>query len=139
MKNACASESCPVTPTSSVGPMAAIAALMAKRPVCSQKPSAYCGNHSRTPASTIQPMIAFLDTAHLTRPEQPGGPPQQDHEQHRVRDDLRHPPAPQRDLVLLAGRHRLADADQQAADGGSGGRVQTSDARGPDGDECEHP
>src|SRR3954462_7817640 len=139
MKNACASESCPVTPTSSVSPMAAIAALMAKRPVCSQKPSAYCGNHSRTPASTIQPMIAFLDTAHLTRPEQPGGPPEQDHEQHRVRDDVRQTPAEERDLVLVAGRHRLGDSDQQAADDRSGGRVQTAEDRDRDGAEREQP
>src|SRR3954464_616763 len=106
MKNACASESCPVTPTSSVSPMAAIAALMANTPVCSQKPSAYCGNHSRTPASTIQPMIAFLDTAHLLRPEQPRGAPEQDDEQHRVWDDVRQPPAEERDLILIARRHR---------------------------------
>src|SRR3954452_22453855 len=115
MKNACASESCPVTPTSSVSPMAPIAALMANSPVCSQKPSAYCGNHSRTPASTIQPMIPFLDTAHLPRPEQPRGPPEQDHEQHRVRDDVRQASTEERDLILVAGCHRLGDTDQQPA------------------------
>src|SRR3954469_20272525 len=139
MKNACASESCPVTPTSSVSPMAPIAALMANSPVCSQKPSAYCGSHSSSTASAIQPMIAFLDTAQLPRPEQPGGPPQQDHEQHRVRDDVGQPPAEERDLVLVAGRHRLGDADQQAADDRSGGRVQTAEDRDRDGAECEQP
>src|SRR5436305_10047005 len=101
MKNACASDSCPVTPTSSVSPIAPIAALMVNRPVCSQKACAYWGNHNRKPASTIKPMIAFLDTAHLTRPEQPGGAPQQDHEQHRVRDDVRQSAAEERDLVLV--------------------------------------
>src|SRR3954453_9561017 len=99
MKNACASESCPVTPVSSVSPMAPIAALMVNRPVCSQKPSAYWGSHSRKPASTIQPTIAFLDTGHLLRPEEPGGPLEENYEQHRVRDDVRQPPAQERDLV----------------------------------------
>src|SRR4051794_4017078 len=139
MKNACASESCPVTPTSSVSPMAPIAALMANRPVCSQKPSAYCGNQSRKLASTIQPMIAFLDTAHLPRPEQPGGPPQQDHEQHRVRNDIRQPATEERDLVLVAGRHRLGDADQQPTDDRPGGRIQAAEDRDGDGAEREQP
>src|SRR5436190_12839299 len=137
MKNACASESCPATPTSSVSPIAPIAALMVNRPVCSQKPSAYWGNHSRKPASTIQPMIAFLDTGQLPRPVQPGGPPQQDHEQHRVRDDVGQPPAEERDLVLVAGRHRLRDTDQQPTHDRPGGRVQTAKNCDRDGAERE--
>src|SRR3954447_21215045 len=122
MKNACASESCPVTPTSSVSPMAPIAALMVNRPVCSQKAWAYCGSHSSNAASAIQPPIAFLDTTQLPRPEQPRRPPQQDHEQHHVRDHVRQPPAEERELVLITGRHRLGDADQQPADDRPGGR-----------------
>src|SRR3954468_10790030 len=139
MKNACASESCPVTPTSSVSPMAPIAAAMVNRPVASQKPWAYWGSHSRKPASTIQAMIAFLDTAHLPRPKQPRGPPQQDHEQHRVWHDVRQPPAEERDLVLVAGRHRLSDTDQQPADDRAGGRVQAAEDRDRDGAEREQP
>src|SRR3954471_21289865 len=109
MKNACASESCPVTPTSSVSPMAAIAALMANRPVCSQKPSAYCGSHSSTPTSTTQPTMRALDTGHLPGPEQAPGPPQQDHEQDRVGHDARQPAAEERDVVLVAGREARRD------------------------------
>src|SRR3954467_11064151 len=105
MKNACASESWPATPTSSVSPMAPIAALMVNRPVCSQKASAYCGSHSSRAASAIQrsPTIAFvLDTTQLPRPEQPGGPPQQDHEQHHSPYDVRQPPAEECDASLVA-------------------------------------
>ena len=53
MKNACASDSWPVVPTSSVNPMAPMAALIANSPVCIQKASAYCGSHSSTATSAI--------------------------------------------------------------------------------------
>ena len=46
-KNALASDSWPVVPTSSVNPMAPMAALIANSPVCIQKASAYCGSHSK--------------------------------------------------------------------------------------------
>src|SRR3954454_1594584 len=131
MKNALASDSCPVTPTSSVRPIAAIAALMANSPVCSQNPSAYCGSHSSTPARTIQPsrLTTVSDTRQLPRSEQSRRPPQQDDEQHDVGDDVGQPAAQERDLVLVARRQRLRDADQQAPDERSGGGVETAENR----------
>src|SRR5918911_4729731 len=112
MKNACASDSWPVVPTSSVSPMAPMAALIANSPVCIQKASAYCGSHSITAITAIQAMRA-LDTGQLPRPEQPGGPPQQHHEQHQVRDDVRQAAAEERQVVLVAGRELLRDADDE--------------------------
>src|SRR5919201_4334982 len=99
MKNACASDSWPVTPTSSVSPIAPIAALIANRPVCSQKPSAYCGSHSRKAASATQPTRRSVrreigrrsDTGQLPPAEEPGRPPQKDHEEHDVGHDVRQP------------------------------------------------
>src|SRR4051794_29401673 len=82
-KNALASDSWPVVPTSSVNPMAPIAALIANSPVCIQNASAYCGSHSSTTMSTIH-AIRDLDTGQLPRPEQPGGPPEQHDEQHQL-------------------------------------------------------
>src|SRR4051794_33990987 len=113
MKNACASESWPVTPTSSVRPIAPIAADIAKRPVCSQKPSAYCGSHSRKttrPATATRPTSRRRpsDTGDLPRPEEPRGPPQQHAEQHEVRHDLGQPAAEERDLVLVAAANVVA-------------------------------
>src|SRR3954470_7126890 len=104
MKKAWASESCPVVPTSSVSPMAAIAALIANRPVCSQKPSAYCGIQSRAPTSTTQPRMRNLDTGHLPRAEEAPRPPQQDREQDRVGHNVGQAAPEERDVVLVAGR-----------------------------------
>src|SRR4051794_11813283 len=132
MKNACASDSWPVTPTSSVRPIAPIAADIANSPVCSQKPSAYCGNQSR---NTTRPAIATRpisrrrasDTGDLPRPEQPRRPPQQHAEQHEVRHALGQAAAEERDLVLVARRERRRDADEQAADDRARRRVQAAD------------
>src|SRR5919202_2733926 len=115
MKNACASDSWPVTPTSSVSPTAPMAALIANSPVCIQKASAYCGSHSSTAISAIHAMRA-LDTGQLPLPEQPGRPPQQHDEQHHVRDDVRQPAAEEREIVLIAGRELLRDADHEPRD-----------------------
>src|SRR4051794_7288091 len=118
MKNAVASDSWPAIPTNSVSPIAAIAALIANRPVCSQKASAYCGIHSSSSASAIQPTVfpLGLDTCDLPRAEQPRRPPQQDREQHDVRDHVREPATEEVDVVLIAGRELLRDADDEAAD-----------------------
>src|SRR3954453_7701551 len=132
MKNACASESWPVTPTSSVSPIAPIAADIAKSPVWSQKPSAYCGSHSR---KTTRPAIATRpsrrrrasDTGDLPRPEEPRRPPQQDEQQHDIGHDLRQAAPEERELVLVAGRERRRNADQQAARHRAGGRVEAAD------------
>src|SRR3954465_10091609 len=121
MKNACASDSWPVTPTSSVRPIAPIAADIAKSPVCSQKPSAYCGSQSR---NTTRPAIATRpisrrcasDTGDLPRPEEPRRPPQEHEQQHDVGHDLRQPAPEERDVVLVAGGERRRHADEQAAD-----------------------
>src|SRR3954447_16472757 len=101
MKNACASESWPVTPTRSVSPIAPMAADIAKRPVCSQKPSAYCGSHTRNAMSAMAATRATRrrrpsDTGDLPRPEQARRPPQQHAEQHEVRHDLGEPAAEER-------------------------------------------
>src|SRR3954471_17959548 len=125
-KNALASDSWPVVPTSSVNPMAPMAALIANRPVCIQKASAYCGSHSSTTMSTIHAM-RDLDTGQLPRPEQPGGPPQQHDEQHHVRDDVRQPATEEREAVLIARRQLLRDADHEPRDDGAGGRVQATE------------
>src|SRR3954471_12133972 len=125
-KNACASDSWPVVPTSRVSPMAPMAALIANSPVCIQKASTYCGSHSSKAISAIQAMRA-LDTGQLPRPEQPGGPPQQHDEQDHVRDDVRQPAAEERQVVLIAGRELLRDADHEPRDDGPGGRVQASE------------
>src|SRR4051794_19176584 len=124
-KKAVASDSCPVTPTSSVSPIAPIAALMAKSPVCSQKPSRYCGSHNNSPASTTQAtrLTATSDTGELPCPEQAPRPPQQDGEQHDVGHDVRQPTTEEGELVLIARGQRLGRPDQQAADQGAGGRV----------------
>src|ERR687886_2742156 len=106
MKNACASDSWPVVPTSSVSPMAPMAALIVNSPVCIQKASAYCGSHNSTTISA-SPAMRPLDTGQLPRPEQPGGPPQQHDEQHHVGDDVRQPAAEKRQVVLVAGRELL--------------------------------
>src|SRR5919198_6329819 len=100
MKNACARDSWPGVPTSSVSPIAPMAALIANSPVCIQKASAYCGSHSRT-AITAIPAMRPLDTGQLPRPEQPGGPPQQYDEQHHVGDDVRQAAPEKRQLVLI--------------------------------------
>src|SRR5437016_5178304 len=114
MKKALASDSWPVTPTSSVRPMAPIAALIANRPVCSQKAWAYCGSHNSTAASATQParLTTTSDTGDLPRTEEAPWPPEQDREQHDVRHDVRQPAAEERDLILVAGRQRLRRADQ---------------------------
>src|SRR3954462_10122693 len=122
-KNAVASDSWPVVPTSSVSPMAPMAALIANSPVCIQKASAYCGSHSSTAISAIHPIRA-LDTGQLPRPEQPGGPPQQHDEQHHVRDDVRQPAAEERQVVLVARRELLCDADHEPRDDRPCGGVQ---------------
>src|SRR5690242_19128228 len=129
MKNACASDSWPVVPTSSVSPMAPMAALIANSPVCIQNAAAYCGSHSRKAISAIQTIHAMrdLDTGQLPRPEQPGGTPQQHDEEHDVRDDVRQPAAEERQVVLVAGRELLRDADDQPGDDGPGGRVQAAE------------
>src|SRR3954468_15834574 len=108
MKNACASESWPVTPVSSVRPIAAIAAAIANSPACSQNPCRYCGSHSISamPARAT----TFLDTMDLPRAEEPRGPPQQDGEQQDVRHDVGHPAAQEDELILVARRQRLRDA-----------------------------
>src|SRR3954452_1364745 len=132
MKNACASESWPVTPTSSVSPIAPIAADIAKRPVCSQKPSAYCGSQRR---NTTRAAIATRpirrrresDTRDLPRPEQARRPPQQHEQQHDVGHDLGQPAPEERELVLVAGGERRRDSDQQPADDRAGGRVEPTD------------
>src|SRR5919112_4059723 len=113
MKNACASESCPVTPTSSVSPMAAIAADIAKRPVCSQKPSRKYGATSSATSSAISAVrpASRSDTVDLRRSEEPRRPPQQDEQQHDVGDDLAQPAAQERQLVLIAGGERDRHAD----------------------------
>src|SRR4051794_20097390 len=115
MKNAVASDNWPVVPTSNVSPMAAIAALIANRPVCSQNASMYCGSHSSSAAKAIQPIVR-LDTRQLPGPEQTGGAPQQAREQHDVGPHVREPPAQEREVVLVAGRQLLGDTDDQAAD-----------------------
>src|SRR3954454_1957303 len=125
-KNAVASDSWPVVPTSSVSPMAPMAELIAKSPVCIQKASAYCGSHSSRAIRTPQ-AIRALDTGQLPRPEQPGGSPHQHDEQHHVRDDVRQPAAQERQVVLVAGRELLSDADHEPRDDGPGGRVQPSE------------
>src|SRR3954452_857245 len=125
-KNAAASDSWPVVPTSTVSPMAPMAALIANSPVCIQNASAYWGSQSSTAISAIHPMRA-LDTGQLPRPEQARGPPQQHDEQHHVRDDVRQPAAEERQVVLVAGRELLRDADHQPGDDGPGGRVQASE------------
>src|SRR5215217_1499331 len=122
-KNAAARDSWPVVPTSSVSPMAPMAALIANSPVCIQKASAYCGSHSRTAISAIKAMRA-LDTGQLPRTEQPAGPPQQHDEQHHVRDDVRQPATEERQVVLVAGRKLLRNPDHQPRDDRAGGRVQ---------------
>src|SRR4051794_6211187 len=118
-KNALASDSWPVVPTSSVNPMAPIAALIANSPVCIQKASAYCGSHSSTAISAIHAMRC-LDTGHLPRPEQPGGPPEQHDEQHHVRDHVRQSAAEERQVVLIAGSELLCDPDHEPRDDGAG-------------------
>src|SRR5919199_3970745 len=125
-KNACASDSWPVVPTSSVSPMAPIAALIANSPVCIQKASAYCGSHSSTAISAIHAMRA-LDTGQLPRPEEPARPPQQHDEQHHVRDDVRQPAAEERQVVLVARGELLRDADDEPRDDRPGGRVQAAE------------
>src|SRR3954452_12274640 len=125
-KNAVASDSWPVVPTSSVSPMAPMAALIAKSPVCIQKACAYCGSHSSTAISAIQ-AIRALDTGQLPRPEQPGGPPQQHDEQHDVRDDVRQPATEERQVVLIAGRELLRDTDHEPRDDRPRGRVQAAE------------
>src|ERR671933_2048244 len=96
-------------PSSSLSPIAPIAADIAKSPVCSQNPSAYCGSQSRNatratiatrPISRRRPS----DTGDLPRPEQPRRAPEQDREQHDVRHDLGEAAAEERDLVLVARR-----------------------------------
>src|SRR5919197_4812210 len=126
MKNACASDSWPVVPTSSVSPMAPMAALIANSPVCIQKASAYCGSHSITTITTSSAMRP-LDTGQLPRPEEPGRPPQQHDEQHHVGDDVRQAAAEEGQLVLIAGRELLHDADDQPRDDGPRGRVQAAE------------
>src|SRR5215210_7646864 len=105
MKNAVASDSWPVTPNSSVSPIAPIAALMAKSPVCSQKPSAYCGSHSSRAASAAQPtrFTTTSDTSELPCPEEAPRTPEQDREQHDVGHDVRQTAAQESDVVLVAG------------------------------------
>src|SRR5919199_1492703 len=127
MKNALASDSWPVTPTSSVRPMAPIAALIAKSPVCIQNAPAYCGSHSSSATSAIQAIR--LDTRDLPRPEQPPRPPQQDHEQDHVRHDVAEPPAEEGELVLIAGRELLRDADDQPGHESSGNGIQAAQHR----------
>src|SRR4051794_19345706 len=119
MKNACASESCPVMPTSSVRPIAPIAALIANRPVCSQNASTYCGSHSSTATSPTKPSVR-LDTGQLPRPEEAGRAPQQDREQHDVWHDVRQSAAEKVDLVLVAGRQLLRNADHQTGNDRAG-------------------
>src|SRR3954447_22526854 len=128
-KNAVASDNCPVTPTSSVSPIAPIAALMANRPVCSQKAWAYCGSQSRNAASTIQPArrTQGLDTGLLPRSEEAPRPPQQDREQHDVGHHVRQAPAQEGQLVLIAGRQGLGCPDEQAGDQCAGGRVEPAE------------
>src|SRR4051794_26080840 len=128
-KNACASDSWPVVPTSSVSPMAPMAALIANRPVCIQKASAYCGSQSSRAISAIHPTQAMrgLDTGQLPRPEQPRGPPQQHDEEHDVRDDVRQPATEEGQVILVTGRKLLRDADDQPRDDGAGRRVQAAE------------
>src|SRR2546421_2563147 len=99
MKNACASESCPVTPVSSVRPIAAIAAAMANSPACSQNASRYCGSQSRRPTSARAASLLGLDTVDLAGAEQARRQPQQDREEHDVGDDVGEPAAEERQLV----------------------------------------
>src|SRR4051812_6679373 len=136
-KNALASDSWPVVPTSSVSPIAPIAALIANSPVCIQKASAYCGSHSSTPTSTIHPISARrdLDTGQLPRSVQAGGSPQQHDEQHDVGDDARQAAAEERELVLVARRELLGDADDEPGDDGPGGRVEAAEHGHRDGAE----
>src|SRR5947208_3573923 len=125
-KKAAASDSWPVVPTSSVSPMAPMAALIANSPVCIQKACAYCGSHSSTAISATH-AIRALDTGQLPRPEQPGGPPQQHDEQHHVRHDVREPATEERQVVLVADRELLRDADHEPRDYGPGGPAETAE------------
>src|SRR5436190_5253321 len=131
MKKAVASDNWPVTPPSSVSPIAAIAALIANRPVCSQNASMYCGSHSSRAAKAIQARVR-LDTSQLPGPEQAGRTPQQDREQHDVGHHVGEPTAQEREVVLVAGRQLLGDADDQAGDERAHRGVQPSQYRNGD-------
>src|SRR3954463_4521063 len=131
-------------PTSSVRPIAPIAADIANRPVCSQKPSAYWGSHTR---NTTRPMATTRltsrrrpsDTRDLPRAEQPRRPPQEPQQQHDVGHDLRQPPAEEGDLVLVAGRERRRDPDDEPPDDRAGRRVEAAENSGRDGGQREQP
>src|SRR4051812_25304901 len=127
MKKALARESWPVLPTSSVRPIAPIAADMANRPVCIQNASAYCGSHSSTRTRTTQPI--FLYTRDLTGPEQAPRPPQQHGEEHDVGHDVAQPAAEERELVLVARGQLDRDADDQPADERARGGVEPTEHR----------
>src|SRR3954471_1475536 len=133
-KNAVASDNCPVTPTSSVSPIAPIAALIANSPVCSQKASAYCGIQSNKATNPIQAMV-FLDTRHLVGSEEAGRPPQQDREQDHVRHHVRESAAEEGEVVLISRRQLLGHADQEAADERAGRGVEPAEHR--DGDRAQ--
>src|SRR3954454_363806 len=114
MKNALASDSCPATPTSSVSPIAPIAALIANRPVCIQNASAYCGSHRIRAASATHPIVRVrLDTGDLPCAEQTRRSPKQYDQEHDAGHDVRHSAPGQRQLVSASGRQLLRDADHE--------------------------
>src|SRR3954453_5454704 len=140
MKNALASDSCPATPTSSVSPIAPIAALIANRPVCIQNASAYCGSHRSRAASATHPIVrARLDTGDLPWAEPPRRPPKQYDQEHDVGHDVRQAAPEERQLVLVSGRQLLRDAAHEPTPEHPGDRAEPPEHGDRDRAEGEQP
>src|SRR3954469_21518215 len=154
-KNACASDSRPVVPTSRLSPIAPTIAVKTANPVRSQNSSTYSGSSNRTTrnatrnngrsserrdlaaAGRVPARVApctggavVSDTGQLLGAEEPGRPDQEDGDHDDVRDDVTEAAAEEQQLVLVAGGERLGQPDQQAADQRPSGRVEAAEDRG---------
>src|SRR3954469_13436676 len=155
-KNACASDSCPVVPTSRFSPIAPTIAPNTANPVRSQNSSTYSGAMSASTRMTaitmmrtgerrgaiavrvarLAPRVCVAvdsDTGQLLRPEEPGRPDEQHDDHDHVGDDVAESAAEEQQLVLVAGGEGLREPDQQAADQRPSGGVQASQDRGGEG------
>src|SRR5512133_2915728 len=140
-KNACASDSWPLVPTSRFSPIAPTLATHTANPVRSQNSSMYSGSASSTTRATTRstgrrrdrrrpdaagraPLLVgacvgravVSDTGQLPGAEESGRPDQQDGDHDDGGDDVTEAAAQEQELVLVTGGERLGQPDQQAAD-----------------------
>src|SRR5688500_2666618 len=158
-KKACASDSWPLVPTSRLRPIAPMIAPPAANPVRSPDSSTKTGAmNSSTRASSSRPLrrlnrrrgpdagaggaisspsvaVMVSDTGELLRPEQAGRADEQDEDHHDVRDDVAEASSEEQQLVLVARRHGLGDADDHPADERASGGVQAAEDGGGEGPE----